>query len=126
MRNVRYPVAKPIIARAILTTLSFLLLAGCGDTGVESSSSVGVNSCGSPPIVVPGEGASWACISASQGGSLELPGDPRSSLTISPGALDSSTMITIRAVARPRAGYRAMRFEPDGLVFNKPAILEIG
>ena len=105
--------------------LAFLLLTGCGDTGVESSISVGVSSCGSPPIVLPGEGASWACISASAGGSLEVPGDPRSSLTIPPGALNSNTMITIRAVARPRPGYRAMRFEPDGLVLNKPAILEI-
>ena len=121
--TVRYPVRKPIIARAIFTTLAFLLLTGCGDTGVESS--VGVSSCGSPPIVVPGEGASWRCISASEGGSLALPGDTLSSLTIPPGALNSNTMITIRAVARPRPGYRAMRFEPDGLVLNTPAILEI-
>jgi hypothetical protein len=105
---------------ALIVVALSVALSGCEDL------ISGTSSCGSMPKIASGEGVSWKCISASEGGSLPVPGDPDSSLTIPPGALSSNTMIVIRAVARPRSGYLAVRLEPDGLQLNKPAILKIG
>lgn len=107
------------------TTLAIccgVLLAGCSLPHDEPSSAGG--GCGVQPVIPEGSAAGWACVSASHGGTVEFPtkaGIGR--LEVPAGALGADTRITVYTDKTAKPGRARLAFEPDGLMFSKPARL---
>lgn len=118
MRTVRCPVPKPIITPVIFTTLAFLLLAGCGDTGVGSMEPEDSFPSSSFPE---GTTGNTVHIDAATGGVVDLPVQAGSvSLSIPPGALPSSMAISVSTPLEATPGRLRLALEPAGLEFLEP------
>lgn len=130
MRKIHLFGRKPIIARAIFTTLAFLLLTGCGDLGENVGPGVesGVESLQPEGSVSFPEGTTGntVYIDAATGGVVSLPVEAGSvSLTIPPGALPSSMSISVYAPMEATPGRMHLGLEPSGLEFLEPVRLTV-
>ncbi|MCZ6856418.1 MAG: hypothetical protein O7F70_00315 [Gemmatimonadetes bacterium] len=130
MRKIHLFGRKPIIARAIFTTLAFLLLTGCGELGENVGPGVesGVES------IQPGDSFSFpegttgntVYIDAATGGVVSLPVEAGSvSLSIPPGALPSSMAISVYTLPEATPDRIHLAFEPTGLEFLEPVRLTV-
>jgi len=110
-----------LILRSTLLSCSLAGVLGCSELTSESSESgSGSNQ---PPTPGEHEAIGWRRISASSGGTVDIPDGAR--LVVPPGALSKDTLITVRIPNPPSYTEREYKLEPSGLVFDKPAYLHI-
>lgn len=110
---------KTSLFAPILVSLAFLVFTGC-NTDMDSSPDDSTN------LVPDGMIGNTVFIDASSGGVVTLPVEAGGiSLIIPPGALESSTDISVYTLPEATPGRIRLGFEPDGLEFLKPVRIKM-
>lgn len=102
------------------------VLGGCASEAGGPSELVSSVVCdvGAPKTDSSVEAVSWKCVGPA-GGTVPVPPGGRTQLVIPPGALSQATQIVIRRARSLGPQSMSLRFEPEGLTFGEPVILEL-
>jgi len=93
--------------------------AGCDGFGESRSTASDLTQ----PTPGPEEALGWKYVSASKGGTVEVPDGAW--LEVPPGALPHDERIVIRIPNPPSGAFRTYKLEPEGLTFAQPVTLHI-